>query len=326
MREKGYEPLVIAPAASPLLEKARSAGLAAAAVSPRTEWDVIAARRIRARLRAWRPDIVHAHDARSHAIALMALGRSQIPLVVTRRVAFAPKLARLKYGARVARFVAISYAVKSAMTEAGIDPSRIDVVYSGIATPDVKDVRNWRKELGWPDEIVVCGVVGAMTGEKGIDLIGRIVELLPREIQDKCGVVFLGANRPQHADEIAIRAHWAGFIENILEAMAGLDLLWHPARSEGLGTSVLDALALGVPPIAFAAGGLAETIENERCGILVPPGNIREFALAIERLVSDSAYRKRLASNARERARKFSDRAMIENNIAVYHKVIQGSA
>jgi len=325
LRERGHEPLVIAPANSPLLERARAAGLAATAVSTRTEWDVLAAKRIRSRLRAWRPDIVHAHDARSHSIALISLGtKSNIPLLVTRRVAFAPRLARVKYGRRVTRFIAISQAVKKALTLAGVPPEKIEIVYSGISEPSIATRRDWRKELDWPADTVVCGVVGAMTREKGIDLLEGIVRRLRPEIARRCGLVFLGAADTGQFDAPGIRVHWAGFIEEIGDAMAGLDMLWHPATSEGLGTSVLDALALGIPPVAFATGGLSETIQDGVSGILIPPGDLDAFAHAIATLAVSAEKRMALGENGRKRARSFSDVSMIENNIAVYYAVLEG--
>lgn len=325
LRDRGHEPLVIAPAHSPLLEKARAAGLAATAVSTRAEWDVLAAKRIRSRLRAWRPDIVHAHDARSHTIAILALGTStRIPLIVTRRVAFAPRLARVKYGRRVTHFIAISQAVKKAMILAGVVPEKIDVVYSGVAEPRIAARRDWRAELGWPADTVVCGVVGAMTGEKGVELLRGIIDHLPPAVGRKCGVVFLGADDTGTLGKTGVRVHWAGFVEEIADAMAGLDMLWHPATSEGLGTSVLDALALGVVPVAFATGGLSETIENGESGILVPAGNLEEFAKAVARLAENPDLRGSMGLNGRKRARAFSDVSMIENNIAVYYRVLEG--
>ena len=324
LRDRGHEPLVIAPAASPLLEKARAAGLAATAVSTRSEWDVLAAKRVRSRLRAWRPDIVHAHDARSHTIAILALGtNSTIPLLVTRRVAFSPRLARVKYGKRVTRFIAISNAVKRAMTLVGVLPEKIDVVYSGVAEPRIAARRDWKAELAWPSDTVICGVVGAMTGEKGIELMRGIIEKLPAQIAGKCGIVFLGAEDTGMLRSTKVRIHWAGFVEEIGDAMAGLDILLHPATSEGLGTSVLDALALGVVPVAFATGGLSETIEHEVSGLLIEPGNLSEFAAAVSALAQDEQLRTALGAAGRERARAFSDVNMIENNIAVYYRVLE---
>jgi hypothetical protein len=78
----------------------------------RGDWDIAAAGRVRSVLRTWNADVIHAHDAHSHAIALAALiGRRNLPLIVTRRVVFVPH-GRLKYGQRVTRFIAISGAVR----------------------------------------------------------------------------------------------------------------------------------------------------------------------------------------------------------------------
>ena len=134
-RDAGHEPLVVAPPDSPLLRRARGAGLAVSAVGAAGDWDIRAAGRVAQRIKNWRADIVHAHDARAHAIALAALvGRRRIPLVVTRRVAFVPR-GRIKYGKRVARFIAISNAVRASLLAGGVDPERVDVVYSGVPTP-----------------------------------------------------------------------------------------------------------------------------------------------------------------------------------------------
>ena len=85
-REQGHEPLVIAAPKSPLIRRLRSAGIAAAEVRIRGDWDIGAAGRVRSVLRTWNADVIHAHDAHSHAIALAALiGRRNLPLIVTRR-------------------------------------------------------------------------------------------------------------------------------------------------------------------------------------------------------------------------------------------------
>ena len=79
-----------------------------------------------------------------------------------------------------------------------------------------------------------------------------------------------------------VAGYSAGFVEDIIPAVAGMDVLWHPARAEGLGTAVIDAMALGVPPVAFAVGGIAEVVVDESSGLLVPAGNITAFARAAE--------------------------------------------
>ena len=62
------------------------------------------------------------------------------------------------------------------MVKAGVPSDRIELIYSGLPAPQVKQPRNWRRERGWPASTVVCGMVGAMTQEKGIDLQLRVPE------------------------------------------------------------------------------------------------------------------------------------------------------
>jgi glycosyltransferase involved in cell wall biosynthesis len=275
------------------------------------------------RLRTWRADIVHAHDARAHAIALAALvGRRRIPLVVTRRVAFVPR-GRIKYGKRVARFIAISSAVRDSLDEGGVDPSRVDVVYSGVPTPHPHHPRDWRRECGWAQGDVVCGVVGAMTVEKGIGLLEEISRQMPDAERRITRLVLLGGASAGMTSIGGIPALRAGFVDEVHPAMAGLDILWHPATSEGLGTAVIDAMALRVPPVAFRVGGLPELIVDHSTGLLVPPGDVRSFAQSAAALVRDPDLRRRLGAAGPTRAETFSVTRMAEGTERVYHKCLR---
>ena len=321
-RDAGHEPIVVAPPESPLLRRARAAGLAVSAIGAAGDWDIRAARKVAKRIKHWRADLVHAHDARAHAIALASLVvRRHVPLVVTRRVAFVPR-GRIKYGARVARFIAISRAVRDALVEGGVDPERIDVVHSGVPTPVVDRPRNWRQECGWPDESVVCGVVGAMTVEKGIAFLHEIAQLMPDEARSNTKLVLLGGASAGMTTIGGIPAMRAGFVDEVHRAMAGLDVLWHPATSEGLGTAVLDAMALRVPPVAFRVGGLPELIVDQECGVLVQPGDVRRFADAAALLVRDRAFRTRLGDAGPLQAAKFSVKQMAEGTAQAYGRVL----
>lgn len=323
-RDAGHEPIVVAPPDSPLLRRARGAGLAVSAVGAAGDWDLRAVRRVRQRIKFWRADLVHAHDARAHAIALAALvgrRRRHVPLVVTRRVALVPR-GRLKYGARVARFVAISQAVRDALVAGGVAPERVDVVHSGVPVPVVDRPRNWRSECGWPDDSVICGVVGAMTVEKGIGLLDAIARHLPDADRSTARLVLLGGVSAGMTTIGGIAAMRAGFVDEVHRAMAGLDVLWHPATSEGLGTAVIDAMALRVPPVAFRVGGLPELIIDRECGLLVPPGDIEAFADAASQLVRDAGLRKRLGEAGPLQAAEFSVARMAEGTSRAYERVL----
>ena len=325
LRDLGYRTLIVAPTGSPLIHRAEHAGLPTYRLTLRGEWDIRSARELRAVAGEWRADIVHAHDARAHSIARLALlGKRKTRLIVTRRVAFTPKQVRLKYRHGIDAFIAISNAVKAVMVKAGVPADRIDVVYSGLPAPVVKRPRNWRRERGWPPTTIVCGIVGAMTQEKGLDLVGGIARRLPGEVFRRTRLVLLGGKGKGGTSVSGVEGFDAGFVEEIHDAMAGLDVLWHPAKSEGLGTSVIDAMALGVPPIAFSVGGLPEVIEDGKSGLLIPAGDVQAFMRGAAELITNDALRARLGEGAKVRAREFSVERMIERTAEVYHRVIAG--
>jgi len=310
---------------SPLAGRLKTQGLACAAVAMRADFDVLAMRRVHRLVSQWRPDVVHAHDARAHAIALGALMGARTPLVVTRRVPFVPK-GRLKYGARVAHFIAISRAVGDALQQGGVSAGRWTLVYSGVPTPAVTAPRDWRREAGWPEDVLLCGIVGAMTAEKGVALLRQIAEHLDPAQRARLRLVLLGGSAVG-ADEFGgIPAYRAGFVDAIHDAMAGLDMLWHPSGAEGLGTAVIDAMALGVPPVAFATGGLAELVEAGRSGLLAPPGDVAAFAAAAGRLAAEESLRSTLAAGGRERAAQFGVERMVNGTAAVYEELLASRA
>src|SRR3954464_2773135 len=132
LRDLGYRTLVVAPTGSPLIRRADQAGLPTYRLTLRGEWDIRSARELRAVAREWNASIVHAHDARAHSIARLALlGKRKTRLIVTRRVVFPPKQVRLKPPHGVDAFIAISQAVKGAMVKAGGPNNRIDDGYAG---------------------------------------------------------------------------------------------------------------------------------------------------------------------------------------------------
>jgi glycosyltransferase involved in cell wall biosynthesis len=114
----GHDVTLLAPKGSPLIKAAAKRKLSAVPISG-------------ARLYFAEPDLVHAHDARSHTLAALF---ARVPFVVSRRVAFPAgegRLSRWKYS-RPARFIAVSEFVKRGLVEYGVPAERISVVYDGV--------------------------------------------------------------------------------------------------------------------------------------------------------------------------------------------------
>jgi glycosyltransferase involved in cell wall biosynthesis len=120
---RGVECALLGPAGSPLLERARKAGIETGVLTPSG-----------LRRAARGSDLIHCHDARSHTLAALL---APAPFVVSRRVDFPVQthwLSRWKYR-RAALLLAVSQAVRRRLEEAGVPAAKIAVVYDGVAVP-----------------------------------------------------------------------------------------------------------------------------------------------------------------------------------------------
>ena len=103
-----------------------------------------------------------------------------------------------------------------------------------------------------------------------------------------------------------------------------MDIFCMPSMHEGLGLSLMEAMAAGRACIASNVGGLPELITNEKDGILVPPGDSEALSRGILRLLDDGGLRRSLAENARKKAfDDFSIERSVKRTIEVYREVIQ---
>jgi glycosyltransferase involved in cell wall biosynthesis len=102
--------------------------------------------------------------------------------------------------------------------------------------------------------------------------------------------------------------------------LRGADLFVLPSLSEGLGTSVLDAMALDIPVVASDVGGLTELVGGG-AGLLIPPADPRALAEAVTTLLDDPELRKRCIAEGRARVEHYTVRRMAEGMRAVYDSV-----
>ncbi|HEY6772414.1 MAG TPA: glycosyltransferase, partial [Oxalicibacterium sp.] len=115
----------------------------------------------------------------------------------------------------------------------------------------------------------------------------------------------------------------AGFRNDLPQWLGGLDILAHPADMEGLGVSLLQASAAGVPIITSRAGGLPEAVADNVSGLLIPPGDVAALTQALRRLLDDAGLRRQMGEAGRARIlAEFSIDAMVEGNLAVYRQVL----
>jgi glycosyltransferase involved in cell wall biosynthesis len=272
------------------------------------------------------PALIHAHDAHALTIAGVAGLLTGTPYLATRRVDF--PLRRPALWRRAARIIAISEAVRRVLLADGISAQRVVRVHSGIDLERVRRTRSGdiRTRLGLPDAGPLAVAVGALVGHKDHATLVDAAAAL-RQTRPELHWVIAGEGPlrgPLEARIAALalgdRVHLPGHVPEPLRLIAGAEVFVMSSREEGLGTSVLDAMALDVPIAATSAGGIPEMLD-QGAGLLSPPGDSTALAASVGRILDDQTLRASLVRRAQDRVEEFSATAMAEGVLAVYRSI-----
>jgi glycosyltransferase involved in cell wall biosynthesis len=270
-----------------------------------------------------RDTLVHAHDAHALTLAGLATRLRRRPLVVTRRVDF--PLRRRGLWARADRVVAISEAVAGILVADGISRDRVTVVHSGISLDDACRAipLDIRARLQLPPEARVAVNVAALVPHKDHATLLRAAAASAASFPSLHWVV-AGAGPERDRLEALRRelglegqVHFLGHVEEPVRLVADADVFVMSSREEGLGTSVLEAMARGIPVASTAAGGLPEML-RDGAGLLVPVGDAAGLAAAVARILSEPGLGRTLVDRAGEAVQRFTSARMAEAIRSVY--------
>ena len=285
-REAGIEQALVTKQGGALAERAAAAGTKVhgsawgIGLDPRAWWH------LRRTIAAFQPDVIHVHD--SHALTLAAPVAQGRHLVATRRVAF--HTGRFGAWRRPDRIIAISDAVKRVLIADGIASDAVVVVPDGIDVAAVRQAAaalpslDTRRQLGIPAAAPLVVNAAALTGEKDHRTLIRAAHYARVRRPDLHWVIAgEGRLRDSLIAEIARlglgdRVHLMGYVDRIDALIAEASVFVLSSTTEGLGSVVLNALALGRPVVATAAGGIPEILPAE---VLVPVGAAEAMAQRI---------------------------------------------
>jgi L-malate glycosyltransferase len=307
-------------------------------LAPRTEVDFTSAWRLTRWLRDIRPAVVHAHDPHAVALAALALSFQRVTpapvLVASRRVDFALKansFSRLKHR-QVHLFICASDAIRQMLVAQDVPESRAVTVHEGVDLDHIaaRPPRSLHEEFWLPRGVPVVLNVAALTGHKGQRYLIDAAALVVRERPDT-RVVILGegalrAALEHQVKDLGLVRHvlLPGFRPDVLSLLKTCDVFVMSSVMEGLGTSLLDAMACARPIVATSTGGIPEVVVDGETGLLVPPRDAAALAGAIVTLIDDTARARQLASAGFERVRRqFSAERMVRETLVAYEHVVQ---
>jgi glycosyltransferase involved in cell wall biosynthesis len=278
-----------------------------------------------------RPDLVNSQSSRDRAALtwLRITGRLPMPLVLTRRQMPRTFILENWLTSRAAdRVIAVSRPVASALRRRGTPARKLVVIPNGLVPARVdrrvtdRELLGWRDRIGWEPGRRTIGIIARPKDQRvvlaALDRVRTPVRLVLAGV-DAAGPIAAQAREVDERHAVVCLP----FMADVAPLYRLLEIALLPSRIEGFSQALLEAMALGKPVIASAAGGNLDLVRHGTDGLLVPPLDPAAWAAAIEWLLADAPLAARLGAAARETARvTFSLDRTVERTLQLYRSLL----
>jgi glycosyltransferase involved in cell wall biosynthesis len=277
-------------------------------------------------------DVVHAHTRVTQVMGQL-LKSSSCRYVSTCHGFFKPKFIRNLFPCWGEKVIAISQPVyQHLVNDFHVPSQRIVLIENGIDLNAFKILARQerlahRARYGLGAEPVL-GIVARLSDVKGQDILilamKKVTQVLP---QVKLMIVGQGPMEEKlkamvQENRLENNIRFFPVINQTSEMLSCFDICVNPSRQEGLGLSVMEAQASGLPVIASRVGGIVSLIQDQETGVLVDPENAEALAHAIIKLVQDPALQERMGLKARTFVQShFAADKMVQKTIQVYQSL-----
>ena len=296
------------------------------------EWDILAGFRISRLCKKEGFNIIHAHSAHALTIGIWAkLFNRSLTLVAARRVDFSIRknaLSIFKYhNSKVDKIVCISNRIRQVLIDDGIPEEKLITIHSGIDLnkfDDIESPKSFRQDWDIPEDHLIVGTVAALVGHKDYPNLLQAAKIVIEQFPE---ITFMAVGNGQDEQDIKQLAErlklgkrfvFTGFQKEIGQFLKSFDIFVLASKLEGLGTSVLDAIAAGLPVVGTRAGGIPEMIRHNENGLLVDAQNPQALADAILELAKDKNKRDKFINNGKISIQDFQIDATVNKTIALY--------
>ena len=285
-------------------------------------------------------DVIHTHGYKSDILGLLAARRAGIKCVSTPHgfsgnVGF--KLgAFIKLGAFMLRYfdavVPLSEELMADMKRLGVPEHKTHFIRNGV---DLKEIDQLLRELGGAkeepknSEIKTIGFIGQLIPRKGLgDLLQCFDQLYQRHPQYRMQLLGDGRQRAELEQQAANREsgdaiEFLGFRSDRLAILSRFDLFVMTSSLEGIPRCMMEAMAVGIPVVAYDIPGVDQLIDHEKTGLLAPPGDRQALVKHCERVLKDENLAYSLASAARSRIdQDYSAARMAKEYEALFQKLL----
>ena len=339
LARRGVEPFFLGldtadGAGEPFYRELEAAGVPAFRLPAARDLDPALARRLVASFRGLRPHLVHTHLVHADVYGAAAAARLRLPLVSSKHNDDRFRLGPFRHVERAATLaargvIAITHALARFCVErVGLPAEKVEVVHYGLDRLPVAWGPNPGVDL--PREARVLLAISRLTEQKGL---GTAVEALPGIRAEHPGAVLVVLGEGPLREPLRERAKALGVADALLlPGRAGDIVPWleraevfvHPARWEGFGLVLLEAMLARLPIVASRVSSIPEIVRDGETGDLVPPGDAGAFAAAVRRTLREPELGRRQGEAGLARARAhFSETRMAEHTLSVYERAMR---
>jgi len=283
-------------------------------------------------------DLLHIHDSHGHNLAVLAadIWQNKTPMILARRVDFPIRNKRYsvyKYNhPKIPQIICVSNAIQNILAEKVKDPNRLLTIHSGIDLQRFQNIRSsniLRETYQIPNNELLIGNVAALAPHKDYPTFLRTAHLLKTKYQLKAKYCLIGEGKERASIEQLIsdlgmknEVILTGFRNDIEQILPELDIFLFTSETEGLGTSLLDAIACQVPIVATQAGGVPEIIIHQKTGLLAPIKDTEALAKSVLQLRNDEGLKTQIIEGANSHLQAFTIDSLSNKTHEVYKKFL----
>ncbi|MFI5329960.1 MAG: glycosyltransferase [Desulfobaccales bacterium] len=289
----------------------------------------------------YRIEIIHTNSYVPGNYARLAAALLRVPVIIDHWHGFSHFNRKRRFICRwLGRVTDLSLAVSRGVrdyiiAQGALDPAKVRVVPNGVDLARLRPRRpraEVHRELGLASGTRLVGLVARLDHwGKGHREFFTALAALPDRYPVEALIIGGGRREVEMrrlAAELGLagRVHFLGQRDDIPDLLAALDIFVLPSHSEGVSLALLEAMAVGLPVIASAVGGLPEVVTDGENGLLIPPQDPEALAMALERLLEDPAGAKQLGENARHHVETHYSLERLGREInGIYEELISSS-
>lgn len=278
-------------------------------------------------------DLIHSQTRVTQVLGAVLSRLSSVAMVTTCHGFFRPRWFRKAFPCWGRGVIAVSRPVARHLSEDfGVPQNRIHLILNGIdlkrfVTDAPGERRSVREQWGISAAAPLIGIIARLSSVKGIDILIKAMPAVLKEVPE-ARLIIVGQGPEESALKklaqdmsLTRQVHFKNTINQTHEILCAFDVFVMPSLMEGLGLSVMEAQACGIPVVASRVGGLVDLIIDGTSGFLVPVQDEKALGGRIVECLANPRKAQAMARQARLNIENyFSASIMVEKTVRIYEQ------